>query len=56
MKEYKTIEEISGPLVFVEGVRGVAYGEIVEIILEDGEKRKLMRLNEVSAGQRLKTQ
>ena len=40
MKEYKTIEEISGPLVFVEGVRGVAYGEIVEIILEDGEKRK----------------
>ena len=40
MKEYKTIEEISGPLVFVENVKGVAYGEIVEIILEDGEKRK----------------
>ena len=40
MKEYKTIEEISGPLVFVENVSGVAYGEIVEILLEDGEKRK----------------
>ncbi len=40
MKEYKTIEEISGPLLFVENVTGVAYGEIVDIILEDGEKRK----------------
>ncbi len=40
MKEYKTIEEISGPLLFVENVKGVAYGEIVDILLENGEKRR----------------
>ncbi len=40
MKEYKTINEISGPLIFVEEVEGVAYGEIVEITLENGEKLK----------------
>lgn len=31
MLEYKTISEISGPLLFVEKVRGAKYGEIVEI-------------------------
>jgi flagellar biosynthesis/type III secretory pathway ATPase len=40
MKEYKTITEIAGPLVVVSDVSGVAYGEIVEIILPSGEKRK----------------
>ncbi len=40
MKEYKTIKEISGPLVFVENVEGVGYGEIAEIVLPDGERRK----------------
>ena len=40
MKEYKTITEIAGPLVAVSDVSGVAYGEIVEIILPSGEKRK----------------
>ncbi|MEK6979773.1 MAG: V-type ATP synthase subunit B [Candidatus Micrarchaeota archaeon] len=40
MKEYKTINQISGPLVFVDGVSGVSYGEIVEIILSNGERRK----------------
>jgi len=40
MKEYKTINQISGPLVFVDGVSGVGYGEIVEIILSNGERRK----------------
>lgn len=40
MKEYKTINQISGPLVFVDGVSGVGYGEIVEIILSSGERRK----------------
>ncbi len=40
MKEYKTIKEISGPLVFVENVEGVGYGEIAEIILPNGERRK----------------
>ncbi|MEM4348355.1 MAG: V-type ATP synthase subunit B [Candidatus Anstonellaceae archaeon] len=40
MKEYKTITQIAGPLVFVEGVTDVAYGEIVEIKLPSGETRK----------------
>lgn len=40
MKEYKTITEIAGPLVFVSDVSGVSYNEIVEIMLPSGEKRK----------------
>lgn len=40
MKEYKTVTQIAGPLVFVENVRGVSYNEIVDMILPDGEKRK----------------
>jgi V/A-type H+-transporting ATPase subunit B len=40
MKEYKTISQIAGPLVFVEKVSGVGYNEIVEIVLPDGERRK----------------
>ena len=30
-KEYKTIKEVVGPLMLVEGVEGVAYNELVEI-------------------------
>jgi vacuolar-type H+-ATPase subunit B/Vma2 len=30
-EEYKTINEISGPLVYVEKTHDVAYGDIVEI-------------------------
>jgi len=40
MKEYKTIKEIAGPLIFVDKVSGVSYGEIVDIRLQDGERRK----------------
>jgi len=40
MKEYRTITEISGPLVFVEDISGVGYNEIVDIVLQDGTKRK----------------
>jgi len=40
VKEYKTINEISGPLVFVDNVSGVSYNEIVEITLPSGEKKK----------------
>lgn len=40
MKEYKTITEIAGPLVFVDNVSGVRYGEIVDINLPSGEKRR----------------
>ena len=40
MKEYKTVTKIAGPLVFVEGVEDISYGEIVEIQLPSGEKKK----------------
>jgi V/A-type H+-transporting ATPase subunit B len=40
MKEYKTITQISGPLVFVEGVSDIGYSEIVEIALPSGERKK----------------
>jgi len=40
MKEYKTVTEIAGPLVFVEGVSGVGYNELVEVTLPSGEKQK----------------
>jgi len=40
MKEYKTITEISGPLVFVETDEPVGYDEIVEIETADGETRR----------------
>ena len=30
-REYTTVSEVSGPLMVVEGVEGVAYNEIVEI-------------------------
>ncbi len=40
MREYKTIQEISGPLVFVKGVSGVGYNEVVEIELPSGERKK----------------
>ena len=39
-KEYKTIKEVVGPLMLVEGVDGVKYNELVEIIQEDGEIRR----------------
>ena len=37
--EYTSVSSIAGPLLIVEGVKGVAYGEIVEIITPSGEKR-----------------
>jgi|AntDeeMetagen134_2_1112570.scaffolds.fasta_scaffold03877_2 V/A-type H+-transporting ATPase subunit B len=40
MKEYQTIEEISGPLVFVEIDEPVGYDEIVEIELPNGEQKR----------------
>lgn len=36
---YKTVSQISGPLLFVEKVENAAYNELVEITLENGEKR-----------------
>ncbi|PSQ49887.1 ATP synthase subunit B [Halobacteriales archaeon SW_7_65_23] len=40
MKEYKTINEISGPLVFAEVDEPVGYDEIVEIETPDGETKR----------------
>jgi V/A-type H+-transporting ATPase subunit B len=40
MKEYQTITEISGPLVFAEVDEPVGYDEIVEIETADGEVRR----------------
>ncbi len=40
LKEYTSITEIYGPLLIVEGVSDAAYGEIVEVELPTGEKRR----------------
>ncbi|MFA0822844.1 MAG: ATP synthase subunit B [Methanomethylovorans sp.] len=39
-KEYKTIVEISGPLVFIEKTEPVGYGELVNINLPDGSTKR----------------
>ena len=38
-KEYKTIKEVVGPLMLVEGVEGVGYNELVEITQKNGNVR-----------------
>ena len=38
-REYKTIQEVAGPLMLVRKVEGVAYNELGEIELANGEKR-----------------
>ncbi|MFH0836164.1 MAG: V-type ATP synthase subunit B [Candidatus Micrarchaeota archaeon] len=40
IKEYQTVKEIFGPLVFVEGIEAAAYNEVVEIIMPNGEKKR----------------
>lgn len=39
-KEYKTIQEVAGPLMLVKGVEGVTYEELGEIELANGEIRR----------------
>lgn len=39
-KEYRTIKEVAGPLMLVEGVSDVTYDELGEIELVDGEVRR----------------
>ena len=39
-KEYRTIQEVAGPLMLVRGVEGVAYDELGEIELANGETRR----------------
>jgi V/A-type H+-transporting ATPase subunit B len=48
-REYIGLKEITGPLIIVEGVEGVGYGEVAEIYLPSGEKR-LGNVLEVGAG------
>ena len=61
IKEYRTIQEVAGPLMLVKGVSGVAYDELGEIELQNGEVRRckvlevdgenaLVQLFESSAG------
>lgn len=38
-KEYLTIKDVVGPLMFVQDVEGVAYGELTEVTLPSGEVR-----------------
>lgn len=40
LKEYRTINEVVGPLMTVEGVEGVKYDELVDIQMQNGEKRR----------------
>jgi V/A-type H+-transporting ATPase subunit B len=40
LKEYKTVSEVVGPLMVVEGVEGVTYDELVHIKLRNGEVRR----------------
>ena len=40
LKEYRTVTEVVGPLMAVEGVEGVKYDELVEIELQTGELRR----------------
>ena len=65
MKEYRTIYEVSGPLMVVEEVEGVTYDELAEIELPDGSVRRckvlevngdkaVVQLFESSAGINLK--
>lgn len=66
LKEYKTIREVVGPLMLVEGVEGVKYDELVEIEQDNGERRNgkvlevngdkaLVQLFEGSSGLRIST-
>ncbi len=61
IKEYRTIQEVAGPLMLVRDVEGVAYNELGEIELQNGDVRRcrvlemngsnaLVQLFEASAG------
>jgi V/A-type H+-transporting ATPase subunit B len=61
IKEYRSIREVTGPLMLVKNVSGVAYDELGEVELPSGERRRckvlevngsdvLVQLFESSAG------
>lgn len=47
IKEYRTIQEVAGPLMLVRNVEGVTYNELGEIELPSGERRrcKVLEIN-----------
>ena len=51
LKEYRTVTEVVGPLMVVEGVSGVKYDELVEVELQTGELRrgKVLEVNGTKA-------
>ncbi len=51
-KEYRTIQEVAGPLMLVKGVEDVAYNELAEIELANGERRRCKVL-EIDGGNAL---
>ena len=51
-KEYRTIKEVAGPLMLVQGVEGITYDELGEIELVNGEKRRCKVL-EIDGGNAL---
>lgn len=65
-KEYKTIEEINGPLIIVSGVSGVSYEELVEVkipgedkprmgkVLDAHEDRAVVQMFDPTAGSKIK--
>jgi V/A-type H+-transporting ATPase subunit B len=51
-KEYRTIQEVAGPLMLVQGVENVAFDELAEIELANGDKRRC-RVLEIDGGNAL---
>lgn len=51
LKEYRSIAEVAGPLMLVQGVEGVTYNELGEIELGNGEIRrcKVLEVNGTNA-------
>ena len=44
-KEYRTVEEVAGPLMLVRKVEGVKFDELGELELKNGETRRCSVLN-----------
>ena len=40
VREYRTVKEIAGPLMLVDDVEGVTYGELADIKMDDGSVRR----------------
>ena len=53
LKEYKTISEVTGPLMLVKGVEGVGYDELGEIELPNGDIRhcRVLEINGNNVGE-----